>query len=122
MDTVDNQISDWLMRKYLAWQMGEGRKKTLGDFSVYLNVSRDTLNNWLGGRRKPRNESVEALATRLGPEIYDLLGMARPDAGLKFVSRLWDKLTPEQQQQIVQEVGTYANEQPKQAPDAGTPV
>lgn len=118
MNSVSSQIGDWLMKKYLAWQLGEGRKKTLGDFSDYLNVSRDTLNNWLGGRRRPRNESVEVLAAKLGPEIYDLLGMARPDAGLKLVSRLWDKLTPEQQRRIVQEVGEFANEQPKQASDA----
>lgn len=72
------EVGKWLTKKFLEWQTQSGEKKTVTEFADFLGVSRDTLNKWFNGQRRPRGTNVDVLAAKLGPEIYDILGLRRP--------------------------------------------
>lgn len=99
MDTQD--LPAWLEQKYLSWQEARGRRATLGQFAIYLGISPPLLSHYLNGLRKPSGDNVHKLATRLGPEVYDILGLQIPDPRLRFISRNWARLSTEQQQQLI---------------------
>jgi len=75
----NNPVANWLMKRYLSWQQKEDELKNINEFAEYLGVSQPTLSMWLGGSHLPSKHSADLLAAKLGPEIYDLLGLARPD-------------------------------------------
>ncbi len=108
----------WLRRQHLTWQAQQGARRTIADFAAYLEVSRDTLNNWLAGRRVPRGASVDRLAVRLGAEVYDRLGLVRPDEHLRQLIEHWGRLTPAQKRSIAQMAIDFAQTNP-QAADVG---
>lgn len=58
----------------------------------------------------PTGENVHKLAARLGPEVYELLNMAPADPILRYITRNWDKLPPEEQNYIREKVEKYAAE------------
>jgi len=79
INMANNPVAAWLMKKYLQWQQKEGELKNINEFAEHLGVSQPTLSMWLGGSHLPSKHSADLLAAKLGPEIYDLLGLARPD-------------------------------------------
>ena len=89
----DNLFGRWLRLQHLAWQAQQGTRRTIADFAAFLEVSRDTLNNWLTGRRVPRGASVDRLAAKLGAEVYERLGLVRPDEKLRRLIQLWGRMT-----------------------------
>jgi transcriptional regulator with XRE-family HTH domain len=84
-------FTKFLEKKYLEWQMKEGRK-TLEEFADYLGVGRQILSHWLSDKRNPGMESVRQLADKLGLEVYDALELPRPDEDLFNISALWGEL------------------------------
>lgn len=95
-------VGNWLEEQFLAWQHGLKKKQTMTAFADYLGVGRDTLNKWVSGARLPTGESVDMLASKLGPEIYDLLGIPRPDPLLKIVIEKWGQLPDEVRTEIAE--------------------
>ncbi len=90
-------FGEWLDNQYLKWQLANGGRRTLDDFAEFLGIgSRVTLSRWINGKSKPERESIEILASKLGPEIYDRLGMERPDPGLQLVIQAWGKYTDDE--------------------------
>lgn len=85
-------ISQWLEREYLRWQLEEGRRGTIGDFAEWLGVSRNTYNNWATRGRPPSRKHVELLAEKLGEDIFDIVGLPRPDPRLHTIIDNWGKL------------------------------
>ena len=69
---------DWLERKYIEWK-GE-TQRNFSQFAVYLGVSQPTVSGWMNETRKQPNmpRIINSLAAKLGPEIYDILGIERP--------------------------------------------
>lgn len=74
----------FIFQKFLDWQRESGKSQAQGKFAAYLGVSAASLSDWLNGKYEPSGaENIARLAEKLGPEIYDVLGMARPaGAGL----------------------------------------
>jgi len=72
-------IKQYLDDEYWKWQSGD-RKKTLIQFAEYLGVEYGALTSWMSGIRKPKYENVVKLAEKLGPDVYDTTGFARPGA------------------------------------------
>jgi hypothetical protein len=72
-------IAAWLNRAFIDFQAERGRRRTIRDFSEYLDVDYSLLTKWLKGVAAPGNENVIILANKLGPEIYDLRGWPRPE-------------------------------------------
>jgi len=88
-----NDFSNWLNQKYLEWQIGSGGRKTISEFADYLNIPRSVVNHYLNGRTTPKRKNTEKIATKLGPEAYDLMGFQRPDPEFKEIRRIYDKAT-----------------------------
>lgn len=89
--TTKTALSEWLEKQYLTWQLREGRG-TIGEFAQWLGVSRNTYNNWTSRGQVPRGKYLTMLARQLGPEIYDVLGVPRPDPRLQQIISQWGSL------------------------------
>lgn len=96
----------FLDREYWKWQAGD-RRKNLILFSEYLSVEYGALSAWMNGTRKPNRENVDKLSEKLGLEVYDIAGYARPMNGSGVEPRIyakftegWRKLPPDLQRDI----------------------
>lgn len=96
IDMARGALGEWLDRQFIDWQRESGKSQTLERFAEWLEISRVTLSRYINGQRQtPDEETIELLASKLGPGIYDVLGIPRPDPDL---------------QTLVKEWGTYSNE------------
>ena len=103
-----------LETKYLEWQSQQGKRKTLDDFAEHIGVRRSVLSNWLTGRRNPGAESLRQLSSTLGFEVYDVLGLPRPDEDLAYISQHWDQVSEEFRRKFREQVEQQlANEESK---------
>lgn len=108
-----NKFPQWLENNFLEWQLSEGGRKTLNDFARYLKVSQPTISAWLNGSRKPTGENIDKIAAKLGPEIYDILGMRRPDPQLDRLIDAYNQASDEQKEEIIRQVLRLIGFQPE---------
>ena len=101
---MKNELGQWLDHQFLQWQIAQGGSKTVVEFAEYLGVSRDALYKWMNGKRVPDFEYVERLADKLGPEIYGLVGLPRPDEQLHRIRQSWEDLSEEEQAAFAAEI------------------
>ena len=99
-------IAECLNRKFLEWELSQGKRKTLGQFSEYLGVSRISLSDWINGKYVPKSQNIGKLAEKLGPEIYDLVGIPRPkphqlDEKTEELIQLIGQFSPEIQMDMI---------------------
>ena len=108
-------FSQWLEQKFLEWQTAQGERKTIQDFADYLGVKGSVLSHWMNEiRKKPNSESIRQLSSKLGFEVYDVLGLPRPDPDLAYISQNWDKVSEEFRQKFRKQVEQQlANEESK---------
>ena len=68
----------WINEKYIEWANG---RKSETQFAQWLGISQATFNAWQRkARGVPKSQVlIEKIASKLGPEIYDILGIERPD-------------------------------------------
>ena len=66
-------LPDWLEQKFLEWEKSEGSHQTYYSFARYLDVGHSTLTLWISGTAVPQGEDLEKVASKLGPEIYEIL-------------------------------------------------
>ena len=99
--------ADWLNAKFLEWAQGQGQRKTLREFAEWLGVKEGVLGHWMAGRNKPTGDNIDTLAAKLGPEIYDMLGLARPDPLLTQFSKMLDSLPPDEREAFMEQVKKY---------------
>lgn len=71
---------EWLNQKFEAWEKAQGGRQSYYAFARYLEVSQSSLGQWLYGSAVPEGDDVASIARKLGPEIYDVLGLPRPNA------------------------------------------
>jgi len=90
-------FAKYLETKYLDWQREMGERKTIEEFGHYIGVSQGAVSLWMNGKREPAADSVKLLANVLGPEVYDVLGLERPDPRLVYIQQVWSKLPLEAQ-------------------------
>lgn len=69
---------DLLNRKYLEYQNRLGRPAKAKEFAAYLGVPPTSYSNWINSGVVPSMEYAYRLADKLGPEVLDVLGFARP--------------------------------------------
>jgi hypothetical protein len=97
-----NDFPSWLFNKYLDWLKTQGEVKTKSDFAKWLGVSRPIVSLWMSGERKPTGKSIQKLSEKLGGEVYDMVGLPRPDPDLKLVANYWEELSPPIKKKIVE--------------------
>ena len=92
---MNSKFSDWLNECFLDWEKQQGKRQTVSAFARYLGVPQSSLSSWMAGAYIPSGENLLLLATKLGVEIYDTLGILRPsiaDPDLLYIASVWDKL------------------------------
>jgi len=67
----------------------------------------------MNGRNIPAGENVDKIAAAFGPEIYDILGLARPDPYLDEIRTAYDKVIKEKRDHFVVTVKELAELQEK---------
>ena len=97
-------VSLWLDEKFRAWR-AEQRSHRAGvtQFAKYIGIRRDDLNNYMLKGVSPEGERLEKIGQVLGPEIYDRLGLPRPDPQVRQVTEAFMQL-PEAQRGVAEAV------------------
>src|SRR5512133_845062 len=91
---------DWLNQKFLEWEKAQGRKQSYYAFARYLEVSQSGLGQWMTGSSTPSGEDLPNIANKLGPEIYDVLGLPRPNAEVQRLTVSFANLPPDIRQRL----------------------
>jgi transcriptional regulator with XRE-family HTH domain len=60
----------WLELQFVEWQRASGRRRTIAEFARELGVTRDAVNKWPAGSRRPRRSVRAQIAAHLGPDVY----------------------------------------------------
>lgn len=102
-----NEFSTFLEKKFLEWQIKQGRRTTLREFSEYLGVSRAAISLWLNGDRLPDQINIQKLAEMFGYDIYDALDLPRPNPYLQKINKVFERLSPEHQQKLAEMAERY---------------
>lgn len=103
-------FKQFLEFKFLEWQQKEGGRKTVAEFAQYIGVSQTTISGWWNQSHSPEGKNLQKLALKLGLEVYDTLGLPRPDADLYYIQKNWDKAGPETRKQIRDQLEKYMTE------------
>lgn len=100
----------WLEIAYLTWQAKSRKRATLNEFADYIGYSRPLISMWLAGKRLPTREGVDRLAKLFGDDIYDILGIPRPNPYLQKINQVFERLSPERQQKLSEDAARYETE------------
>jgi transcriptional regulator with XRE-family HTH domain len=93
-------VKDWLEQKFLEWEKAQGRKQSYYAFAHYLEVSQSGLNQWMTGSSTPSGGDLLNIANKLGPEIYEILGLPRPNAEVQRLTVSFANLPPDIRQKL----------------------
>lgn len=107
-----SKTGDWLIGKFFIWQQKQGEIKTQGEFAEWLGVSRGTLSNWTTKGFEASGKNLDKIATKLGAEIYDILGKPRPDERLQQIVMYWSSFSEEARNKIAEEAARYITQNP----------
>jgi transcriptional regulator with XRE-family HTH domain len=108
MKTMSNETAKLLLDHYLDFQKRKGELATQAEFADYLGIHKTTLSNLNKGERPLSKKMAILLAEKTSdPRFYDVAGLARPDPALSYVSKSWDNLTQEQQDEIQKNIKDY---------------
>lgn len=79
-----NELANWLEKKFLEWQLRQGKRISLDEFAGYLGFTRAYISMILNGSRKNLTMSAAyQIGERLNDfSILELLGYPVPDAPL----------------------------------------
>lgn len=111
------KFSQYLEMKFLEWQQRQGGRKTIAEFAAHLGIAQTTASSYMNGVRKPEGEKLRKIAGKLGFEVYDVLGLPRPDEDLAYISQHWDTISEEFRRKFRKEVEEQLdNEQSKRVP------
>ena len=100
VSTAKGPIGEWIWNNYVE-RIKEGHISQ-AEFARKLGINEQLFNNYINGKRRPEGENVEKLA-KLGTEIYDLLGLRRPDPLLDKLIEAYDAASPEEKEEIIRQ-------------------
>jgi len=98
---------EYIEKKYLQWQTELGKRKSIEEFAMYIGVSQSALSLWMSGKRTPSVQTANLLAEIFGNDVYDALGIARPNPYLQRLNRVWEFLPEAIQKKIAEEAEKY---------------
>jgi transcriptional regulator with XRE-family HTH domain len=101
------KFPQFLEYKFLEWQQREGGRKTVRQFAAYIGVSAASISTWWNENRVPEGDNVRKLADKFGIEVYDALGIPRPDPDLLYIQQQWESYTPEERQMLREQAEKY---------------
>jgi transcriptional regulator with XRE-family HTH domain len=77
------EFSEWLTQKYIDWRGDAiGKDRTISEFAQMVGVSQPTMSYWMkkGGKIPRAKSSIQKLVDTFGYEVYDILGLPKPEA------------------------------------------
>jgi transcriptional regulator with XRE-family HTH domain len=101
---MNSKFSQWLNERFLEWEKQQGKRQTVSAFARYLDVPQSSLSSWMAGAYVPSGENLLLLATKLGAEIYDTLGISRPpiaDPDVIYIASVWNRLSDTDRETII---------------------
>ncbi len=93
-------VKDWLNQKFVEWERAQGHKQSYYAFSRYLDVSQSGLGQWMIGGGVPSGDDLLNIANKLGAEIYDILGLPRPNAEVQRLTVSFASMPPDIRQRL----------------------
>ena len=93
-------VKDWLNQKFVEWERTQGGRQSYYAFARFLGVSQSGLGAWMTGSSTPGGDDLIALADKLGAEVYDVLGLPRPNADMQRVTVSFASLPPDMRQRL----------------------
>lgn len=117
MKNTPKALGDFLEKEFLKFEIRKGRRCSQQEFANWLEVRQPTLSTWMRGLYEPSPDSIRTLADKIGPQIYEALGMQIPDCveiNTPLMRRLWMawyKLSDDDQKRILEDVeeAAYGN-------------
>jgi hypothetical protein len=91
---------DWLTQKFTEWEKTQGGRQSYYAFARYLEVGQSGLAQWMMGSATPSGDDLLSIANKLGPEIYDVMGLPRPSAEAQRVTVSFASLPPDLRQRL----------------------
>lgn len=70
------KFRQFLEQQYRQWDRGQGQ--SYKEFARWLGIPPTSLSNWLNSGYTPGKGSIAQLVEKLGPGVYDALGLSRP--------------------------------------------
>ena len=98
-----------LLRQMQQWESAQGKRATLQGFADHLQVSQPLLSIWLKGDTKPSTEKIELLAAKLGNEVYEVLGLPKPDPDLTRLNQIWPHIPEAMRRSIVKQAEQHVS-------------
>jgi transcriptional regulator with XRE-family HTH domain len=112
-----SEFPSLLDRAFLEYRIKQTRQRlsvSLNSFAGYLDFSPPIVNMWLSGSRSPSQANVERIIPKLvallDVEVYDVLGLPRPDVHFQRLTLIWPRIPIENRQEIVELGEKYAAE------------
>ncbi len=102
-------VKDWLNQKFVDWERSQGRKQSYFAFARYLEVSQSGLGQWMTGSGTPSGDDLLNIANKLGGEIYDVLGLPRPNAEVQRLTVSFANLPPDIRQRLANAIAESDN-------------
>lgn len=108
---IKNKMAQFLNEKFMEYQAKEiarGRgRPSQNDWVVWLGVAPTSMSMWLHAVRPPVGDNIDLLATKLGPEVYEILDVPPrmpKDKSLSFIAKNWHKLNDAQRAELRERV------------------
>lgn len=98
----------FLESKFLEWQREQGGRRTVTEFARWIGVKQSSVSMWWNGANEPSDESIRLLANKLGLEVYDALGLERPDPDLHYIQSNWEQYTSAERRALREQAEQYA--------------
>lgn len=101
---MSEAFADFLNKAFLEYMREKGRPVSAASWAKYLGVKNASLSQWMNNVRDPSGDNVHRLAAKLGPKVYDLLGLPRSmpaDNEFEAIASVWFELPRETRQTII---------------------
>jgi hypothetical protein len=110
----------FLFRQMGLWQAEMGEHKSMVDFAEYLDMPYDSVKQWMGGFQSIPDKHLAKLSEKLGPEIYEVLGVKPPgkfrSLATRIVTAIAEDLDPEDQEDFLRMIqGFYTDKSARKA-------
>lgn len=97
----------FLEAKFLEWQQSMGGRRSVSEFAKWIGVKQSSVSMWWTGANVPSSENVKRLADKLGLEVYDYLGIPRPDPNLHYIQQGWGRLSEKERIALREQTEKY---------------
>lgn len=118
-----SRFTDLMDKAFLEFRIKQTRQRlsvSLNSFASFLDFSPPIVNQWLNGSRLPTENNVERMIPKLVEmldlEVYDILGVPRPDTYYQQISEIWPNLSMEHRKSLTEMAERYMKGKEPEAP------